>query len=975
MVKFVLIALMLTASAVASEPRLLIPVASGPLTIDGVADEAIWQQAAVLPLQKPAFGAPFPDGGEMRAVVRGGYLCLSARVPEKGRIVARSTTVKPAWWREDQVVWTVGFKAFATAIKVTVNPLGAYSAEYIRNKEDPARPVLASALARPDGWSAEAAIPVESIAAIGFVSAERIRVARPDAPELHYYWPGVNESLSYALTGDPGSRQAPPVARKEWWKTPDEPAPAPPAEALESDLRGLSGWPEGQTNAGRLWETSVRARVTAGALAERREWEKIRTVADWERFRDTRVAALKKSLGTFPARTPLRADVTRRLDFGDGFAIENIVFESRPGLLVTANLYLPSKIAGRVPVIVIAHSLHFPKTELELQDMGMTWARNGTAVFIMDLLGSGERLQSQPWVREGNPARYALGTQLYLAGESLMKWFVWDLMRGIDLLLERPYIDPQRVVMLGAVAGGGDPAAVTGVLDNRIAVVVPFNFGEAGPEEHYTDGPRRYDAATADPGWGYWESTRCLRQSIPGQFFPWLICAARAPRPFLFSLELGWPKGIENEPAWARYKKVYDLYGRRDQLDQVDGYGPFPGPGEVENVGPDLRRKFYPILKRWLDLPVPAVEYRNILPEEELMCLTPQVAAERRPKTANELAAALAGPRLDAARGKRAALNRADRLRALRAALKEKLGNIEPGTPAGARVLSTRQFSGFTAEAVVLDSAPDMKVPLLLIKPAGSAPAPYPVMLGVGQGGKTGFLTHRSAAVAAILKQGIAVCLADVRGTGETTRGGRGGSSVSLAATELMLGETTLGGRLKDARTVVRYLATRTDLDAGRLVMWGDSTSGVNPGGMMLDQSVFQQTGPQTIRQADAAGPVLALLTALYEDGAKAVAARGGLVSFRSALSDRFCYLPLDIVVPGILDTADMADVASALAPRSVLLARMVDGRNHAVAATEANREYRMALDRYQGTAGQLVIRDDAGNAELARWIKEQAQR
>ena len=97
MVKFVLIALMLTASAVASEPRLLIPVASGPLTIDGVADEAIWQQAAVLPLQKPAFGAPFPDGGEMRAVVRGGYLCLSARVPEKGRIVARSTTVKPAW--------------------------------------------------------------------------------------------------------------------------------------------------------------------------------------------------------------------------------------------------------------------------------------------------------------------------------------------------------------------------------------------------------------------------------------------------------------------------------------------------------------------------------------------------------------------------------------------------------------------------------------------------------------------------------------------------------------------------------------------------------------------------------------------------------------------------------------------------------------------------------------------------------------
>ena len=110
----------------------------------------------------------------------------------------------------------------------------------------------------------------------------------------------------------------------------------------------------------------------------------------------------------------------------------------------------------------MVHSHHAPKVQSELQDMGMTWARSGTAVFIMDQFGAGERLQSQPWPRESYYSRYALGMQLYLAGESLSKWMVWDLMRGIDLLLERPEMDPNRIVLLGAVAGGGDPAAADG---------------------------------------------------------------------------------------------------------------------------------------------------------------------------------------------------------------------------------------------------------------------------------------------------------------------------------------------------------------------------------------------------------------------------------------------------------------------------------------------------------------------------------
>ena len=216
--------------------------------------------------------------------------------------------------------------------------------------------------------------------------------------------------------------------------------------------------------------------------------------------------------------------------------------------------------------------------------------------------------------------------------------------------------------------------------------MLPFNFGEAGPEEHYTEGPRAYDFETADPGWGEWESTRCLRQSIAGQFFPWMICASVAPRRFVYSFEVSWPNGVEKEPAWARYKKVFDLYGQRDHLAEVHGFGPFPGPGECTNVGVYLRKQIYPILARWLDFPVPSEEYHNVRPDADLMCLTPEAAAERRPKTASEIAYQMAAERLvGSACESRFSYSRRTGCRGLRASLAAKLGDIEPPARVAAR--------------------------------------------------------------------------------------------------------------------------------------------------------------------------------------------------------------------------------------------------------------------------------------------------
>ena len=60
---------------------------------------------------------------------------------------------------------------------------------------------------------------------------------------------------------------------------------------------------------------------------------------------------------------------------------------------MTANLYLPAKPPRTMPGILISHSHHNPKTQGELQDMGMTWARSGCLVLVIDQLGHGERRQ------------------------------------------------------------------------------------------------------------------------------------------------------------------------------------------------------------------------------------------------------------------------------------------------------------------------------------------------------------------------------------------------------------------------------------------------------------------------------------------------------------------------------------------------------------------------------------------------------
>jgi hypothetical protein len=713
-------------------------------------------------------------------------------------------------------------------------------------------------------------------------------------------------------------------------------------------------------------ERHIRARVRKHLEADRDAWIEVNSRPEWERFRDPRINALRRWLGEFPVREPLNTVVTKEYR-GRGYRRQDLAYRSRPGLWVAANLYLPDKPAARMPAIVIVPSHHRPRTQAELQDMGILWSRVGAAVLIIDNLGHGERIQTYPWNREGYRSRYTTGMQLYIAGESLMKWMVWDLMRGIDLLLERPDIDKDKVIMLGAVAGGGDPAAVTAAVDLRIAAVAPFTFGEATPE--LGPGGSEFARELAEPGWGSWETTRNLPRSIVDRFFPWTICASVAPRRFIYSYEMGWD--VEKVPAWPRYRKVFGFYSAIDHLDEAHGFGTFPGPGECANIGPAQRKTLYPELMRWFGVPIPAAEPDDRRPESELAALQPGMAEKLGMRMIHELASEIAAAKVKTARSELSKLDVPGKRAWLKRAWAAILGDIQPNPHAKADVHWTRAFGAAVAEGITLQTEAGIVVPMLMLEPSTKAPR-RPVVIVVSQGGKERVLAHRRAEVDQLLAGGVAVCIPDVRGAGETAPDSRRSASaqgISLAATELMLGNSLPGARLKDLRTVIAYLRSRAGADAKRIAVWGDSDTLVNPPRLLVDETPGWLVGPEIQHQAEPLGGLLALLAGLYEEDLSAVAVRRGLSAYSSLLEDPFVYVPGDVVMPGIAAAGDIADVAAALAPRPLMLEDLVDGRNRALSLEQLRGAFAPALDAYRPRPEKLSIRTSPVKETLVAWL------
>lgn len=745
-----------------------------------------------------------------------------------------------------------------------------------------------------------------------------------------------------------------------------------------------------------MWPADVKNRRILANERETAEWRKVSSRAEWEKFRDRRIAALRASLGesavvrTNNAARPA-ATVTGTVA-GTGYKIENIVFESRPGVLVTANLYAPTEPRQSMPGILICHSHHNPKTQSELQEMGALWAREGCLVLVMDQLGHGERRPhpfrtKEDYAGEFRPSRqdyyfrYNTGIQLHVLGESLVGWMAGDMVRGVDLLLGRPGIDPARIILLGAVAAGGDSAAVAAAIDSRIAASVPFNFGGPQPETIY---PLPQDAEKSFNyfGGGSWESTRNLQLSARDGFAPWVIVGSVAPRKLVYAHEFAWDQ--EHDPVWRRLESIYAFYDEPKSLSSTHGAGSVRGSGpgntHCNNIGPEHLVAIHEAFERWFKIPIPKRENLPQHSSNELTCLTPAVAATQPMQPLYKVAGEMGAKRAAAARTQLAKMPPADRQKALRNDWGRLLGSVEVnGEPKVGKTVEA-EIRGLTpparqapidvkVERMGLEVEPGIVVPLVLLTPAKGPAGKLPVVVGVAQHGKQAFLDQRAEAIAELLSTGVAVCLPDLRGTGEAKPNegrSRNSSATDLSSADLMLGQTTLGSRVRDLRSVLRYLRSRPELDARRVALWGDSFAAANPGDKNLAVPLDAAEMPLS---AEPLGGLAVLLTALFEDDVKAVWARGTLVSFQSLLDSPFVYVPHDVIVPGALTAGDLCDVAAALAPRRLLLADLVDGQNRLVTAADAAKALSPVKQAYEGPAKtRLSLPGDAAEP-VAKWL------
>ncbi len=197
-------------------------------------------------------------------------------------------------------------------------------------------------------------------------------------------------------------------------------------------------------------------------------------------FQDYCLDAVERAFAPRPRRSPLNPLITGVLDQGT-YRVEKLVLESRPGFLVTANVYVPTDRQGPFPVVLgsCGHS-QAGKAEPVYQGFCQRLVRCGFIVLIFEPCNQGERDQyidvpERDCVASCCAAHNMMGKQMELLGEYYGMWRAWDGIRCLDYLLLRPDVDP-RVVGLTGNSGGGTMSAWLWAVDGRFTMAAPSCF-------------------------------------------------------------------------------------------------------------------------------------------------------------------------------------------------------------------------------------------------------------------------------------------------------------------------------------------------------------------------------------------------------------------------------------------------------------------------------------------------------------------
>ncbi len=286
---------------------------------------------------------------------------------------------------------------------------------------------------------------------------------------------------------------------------------------------------------------------------------------------------IRRAFGPSPARTPLAPRITGRLE-RDGYVVEKVIYESRPGFLVTANLYLPRTKDRRPAVLGVCGHSDAGKAAAPYQSFAQGLARLGYVVLIIDPIGQGERSQYGDKPSGGVREHLLAGNQQFLVGEFLGAWRAWDGIRGLDYLLSRPEVDARHIGVTGN-SGGGTLTTWIVALDERITMAAPSCFVTTFRRNLENELPA--DTEQCPPG--------VLAAGLDHADF----IAAMAPRPVILlgkKSDFFDPRGTAE--AFRRLRRIYKLLGAEDRIQMV------LSPGQ-HGYAQDSRTEMYRWFNRW----------------------------------------------------------------------------------------------------------------------------------------------------------------------------------------------------------------------------------------------------------------------------------------------------------------------------------------------------------------------------------------
>ncbi|HEY5509857.1 MAG TPA: hypothetical protein VIK10_02410 [Prolixibacteraceae bacterium] len=325
---------------------------------------------------------------------------------------------------------------------------------------------------------------------------------------------------------------------------------------------------------------------------------------EWDKRAQLIKKHILKGLGLeiYPKKCPLNARIGAKRVY-DGYQVQNVAFESLPGVFVTGSLYTPTNAKGKLPGIISPHG-HWSKPgdvgryRPDAQKRFAALARMGAMVFGYDMVGYGQ-MGELGW-KHNHPEALKLQT--------------WNSIRCLDFILEMG-ADPDKIACTGA-SGGGTQTFVLTAIDQRVKVSVPvvmvsaFFFGGC-----------------------VCESGMPIHKDIDYQTNNVEIAACAAPRPMLLVSDGDdWTKNNpEVELPYLKY--IYQFYGKADLVQNVHL------PNDKHGYDINKRAAVYPFLAKYLGLDLSKAMNPDGTVKEDMIVIEDQKALypfdEKNPFPAN----------------------------------------------------------------------------------------------------------------------------------------------------------------------------------------------------------------------------------------------------------------------------------------------------------------------------------------------------